>query len=153
MTGMVGTTPSPISGLAGADLSGLVRKMVGADARKPWAKPVLVERDPLDPVSLRAVINDLRKLIGDAVPAIRLVESIATLTDTECDFEELAQFRHHARCTLRGQAFTRAPMYGEEERQRAAAAMAIDRPGSNVERCLELVDRVAGALGMRRAGI
>lgn len=99
-----------------------------------------------------STILELRELIRDACPAVLLLNGIATMTDTECDFLDGSGLREAARCALGGEAFTLPRLYSEEARERAIEV--LDEIGTfiSLDEASRGVDKVAEALGMRRAG-
>lgn len=82
---------------------------------------------------------------------IRFIASLATMTDIEVEFFDAGLVREQARLLTMGEPAAIPPVYSEEDRKRA-----IDRifgwSATSTRNCAELVDAVAEALGMRRAG-
>lgn len=110
-----------------------------------------------DAIQNDTVIAELRELIRDACPAIELASQLATMTETECDFLDGHGLREAFRMALGNEAFVFPRLYSDEDRKRAISAL-VDAyyRGDEVERVTvkpgELVDKIAEALGMRRAG-
>lgn len=98
-------------------------------------------------------IDDLRALIRAACPAVRLVARLAGMTDIEADFVEGLDLRSTARAALNGEPFAIPVLYSDEDRKRASDAIFVRFYVQSVATSTgELVDLVAEALGMRRAG-
>lgn len=109
---------------------------------------------------LLAKVDELRKLIGEACAAVRLVSNLASMSDVEAQFTTGEDVRSGARAALHNYAFTLPRLYSEEDRQRARDAVfaAFYDPNRSSPKQLvstttgDLVDLVASALGMRKAG-
>jgi hypothetical protein len=96
-------------------------------------------------------VEDLRKLIREAAASVDLAGQLATMTDTECDFLDGAGLREAFRCALANQPFTLPRLYSDEDRSRASD-MLREYIDMNCAFADSIVDGVANALGMRRAG-
>lgn len=95
-------------------------------------------------------IADLRKLIRDATPAVRLVMFLAANDGALADKLPQREICQQARDALQGQGYV--PTYSDESRKRAAEAVAKVEPFLREGEAAKIVDDVARALGMRRAG-
>jgi hypothetical protein len=132
-----------------------------------------------DHAALRQEIAQLRKLIDDAFPAVRLVNDWATWKDSSLfayvdahlardryaledrnyvrkfGFGMLAEIRKVARGRLGDDGFRIPPTYGDAELLAAVQAIRAhftDRVLETAQDVRELIEAVATALGMRKAG-
>jgi hypothetical protein len=95
-------------------------------------------------------------LVRESIPHVRFVDMVATMTDLEADLDA-GELRDAARSISDVSTFPR--LYGEEDRGRAIGAVEREVvrqlgaiPADDRDAVGQLVDAVAEALGMRRAG-
>jgi hypothetical protein len=111
----------------------------------------LAARDPESLSAQEAAELGLHELRRDG-RLIRFVAELATMTDTEADFLDGKELRTLAQMLrVPGEDAVVPRLYGEEDRKRAIGAIWGGVFGSH-ENAGRVVDAVAEALGMRRAG-
>lgn len=125
-----------------------------ADVRlvlKPSNIDALQKRDLASLTAIEAAELALWETTIERGRLIRFIACLATMTDIEVEFLDASLLREQARLLTMGEPATLSPTYGEEDRKRAIRTIWGRVPGTSGD-AGEVVDAVAEALGMRRAG-
>lgn len=100
---------------------------------------------------LADVGNEFLALKG--LRALTVVSQLASMTDTECDFLDGSGVREWCRLVVNGGTATVPRVYGDEDRKRAIDAIREINAGRKSRTEMgEMVDLIAGALGMTKVG-